>query len=424
VVCALALVAGLVWIVVPSSALAAGQPVVGLAFDPVQVTVGATTQLRITVANPADGAAGPEQLEAFLPWGLDVATGTSAACGGTLTTTAAQPRAPRPFPSPPSAGAFIQWQAATVAPGAACQFSVLVIAAGADDYTVTAAPSYAGRISATTSLSVLPIARSPLVAAAFSPATVLLGHNSSLTLTITNPNATALTGLWFYYQQTPPYYQGAYGPVPERVTANTCGGNTDAADHNGVVLPPSMGLGDGSIPAFGHCQVTFAMSEFAPGVTRLPLLVHSAQGGSGGATAEIARVEPAPVVSLRIAPARIKVGARGSLRITINNHDDTALSGLAFIDALPSGLKIARPARASNTCGGTLIRRARPGIVGLLNGTVQAAEQYPGQSMRCVITVGVRATAPGSFTDTTGRVTAANALAARPATGRVTVRRT
>ena len=125
-----------------------------------------------------------------------------------------------------------------------------------------------------------------------------------------------------------------------------------------------------------------------------------------------------------IAPARIKVGARGSLRITINNHDDTALSGLAFIDALPPGLRITRPARASNTCGGTLIRRARPDILGLLNGTVQAGGQHPGQSTRCVITVGVRATAPGSFKDTTGRVMAANALAARPATARVTVRRT
>ena len=81
-------------------------------------------------------------------------------------------------------------------------------------------------------------------------------------------------------------------------------------------------------------------------------------------------------------------------------------------------------ARASNTCGGTLIRRARPDILGLLNGTVQAGGQHPGQSTRCVITVGVRATAPGSLKDTTGRVTAANALAARPATARVTVRRT
>lgn len=371
-----------------------------------------------------------------LPFGLDVAPGSRPVCGGTVTTTSA-PDAPGSYPTPAPAGGRIDLEDAAVSPGSSCQFSVPVTAADADPYMITAYTQLPMGQSAApvagTSLTVDPTAQAPEVTAAFSPRIVPFGPESSLTLTITNPNAIPLTGLWFYYETydmwsqaaTSTYSQAAKPPVPERVAANTCGGQAFAFDHDGVVLPPAMGLGDGVVPPSGRCQVTFVMSTFAPGLTTLAVTVHSAQGGSGVATAAITRVKPRPLVAMRFSPDRLKLGATGRLRITVTNQSVTGLAGLAFRDALPPGLRVARPVKASNTCDGHLRARSRSRVVSLSNGRLRGRTWKSPPNLNppshCALTVNVRAVAAGSFRDSTGRVTVTNGSNGRPAAAHVTI---
>lgn len=186
---------GAVCAMAPTSALADAQPTFAIGFDPARVVAGGTSQLTFTIASPPGGPAQQGRLLVPLPFGLDVAAGTQPACGGTLTTTSAQD-APGSYPTPAPTGGLIDLQGATVSPGSICQFSVSVTAADADPYTVTAYTEFpegdAGTPVAATSLTVNPTAKPPEVTAAFSPRIVPFGPESSLTVTITNPNSTPL----------------------------------------------------------------------------------------------------------------------------------------------------------------------------------------------------------------------------------------
>lgn len=109
-----------------------GPPTFAAAFSPTSILAGGNATLAFTIGNPA---ANPDALTGIgfsdtLPAGLTVASATSSACGGTLTTTS------------PST---IALTGATLASGATCQVSVSVSSNGAPgSYTVTTAAIASG----------------------------------------------------------------------------------------------------------------------------------------------------------------------------------------------------------------------------------------------------------------------------------------
>jgi uncharacterized repeat protein (TIGR01451 family) len=125
-------------------------PTIAKSFDPATIAAGSGTTLTFTLTNPA---ANPIALTgvAFtdnLPTGLGVATGSTGACGGTLTTTPGT----------------IALAGATIAAGGQCQFSVPVIDVAVGNFTNTTAAvtSSNGGTGGTASASLTVVSR-PLI---------------------------------------------------------------------------------------------------------------------------------------------------------------------------------------------------------------------------------------------------------------------
>lgn len=115
------------------------------------------------------------------------------------------------------------------------------------------------------------------------------------------------------------------------------------------------------------------------------------------------------------APA-IPLNATTSLTFIITNPavNTVALTGVAFVDALPAGLAIATPNALANTCGGMLVAAEGTGSIGLTGGTVAA-------SSSCSVTVNVIGLVSGHYTNTTGSVSATNGGTGNAATANLTV---
>ncbi len=95
--------------------------------------------------------------------------------------------------------------------------------------------------------------------------------------------------------------------------------------------------------------------------------------------------------------ATIVAGGVSTKTISLTNANASAATITSFTDNLPSGVVIATPANASNTCGGTLSAPTGGSQVMMTGGTIPAAGSIPGT---CTITVNVTGATPGSYTNT------------------------
>lgn len=96
----------------------------------------------------------------------------------------------------------------------------------------------------------------PTVAKSFSPASINTSGNSTLTVTLTNPNATAITDAAF----TDTYPANLLNTATPGATTSCTGGKTKAAA-NGSALA----LSKGTIPANGSCTVTVTVTSATAG---------------------------------------------------------------------------------------------------------------------------------------------------------------
>ncbi len=95
----------------------------------------------------------------------------------------------------------------------------------------------------------------PTVAKSFSPTSIATGGTSTLTVTLTNANATAITGAAF----TDTYPTNVTNTGTPGLT-NTCGGTATAAANGS-----SLALSGGTIPASGSCTLTVAVTSTVAG---------------------------------------------------------------------------------------------------------------------------------------------------------------
>jgi hypothetical protein len=141
----------------------------------------------------------------------------------------------------------------------------------------------------------------PVVSKQFNPAAVIAGNSTQLTITLTNPNAVAITGTAF----TDNYPAGlTNAPVPN--VTNSCGG-TATAFAGGSTLTLSGGV----IPASGNCTVSVFVipSNEGPSVNTLPAgSVTSANAppsaAAAGATLAVSAA-PATAADVPLSPAAL-----------------------------------------------------------------------------------------------------------------------
>lgn len=386
-------------------------PSIAKSFSPDPVIAGGTTTLIVTISNSNSVALTGVAFSDVFPAGLLVAspTGAGNTCGGTLTDSGSGALA--------AGDVGIALAGATLAANSTCAVTVNVTAAAAASYlnttsAVTSTNGGTGNVASDT----LVVHDRPTIAKSFSRATMNSGDIATLTVTLTNPNGTAMTGASFT-DTYPSNLLNAFVPN----AAGTCGGTVTAASGGG-----SLALSGGVIPANGSCVVTVDVTSTTAGT-------YSNTIGAGGLTTDggISNSSPAnasitvqalsaPVISKAFNTAAIQTNGTARMTLVVSNPNVSAtLTGVAFNDAYPANLVNRNPANAALACTtgstGTLTGGANGGnSLGFLNGTILAGGS-------CTLSVDVTSATNGTYNNTTGTVTSSNGGTGAAASASLTV---
>jgi uncharacterized repeat protein (TIGR01451 family) len=345
-------------------------PVIINAFGAASIPLNGSTSLSFTVQNnnttqSLSGVAFTDTL----PAGLVVSTpnGLSGICGcGTLTAT--------------QGTNVISLSGANLAQSSSCTLSVNVtgIAAGLQNNTTGNITSTQGGTGGTASAS-LAVVAPPSIAKAFSPAAIALSTTTSLTFTITNPdaNTVSLTGVAF--TDTIPT-----GLTVANASATVCGGTLTTTAPTGIALTGA------TIATSSQCQFSVTVTGASAGnYTNTTGAVTSTNGGTGNTGTANLTVASPPTITKAFGAASIALNGTTSLTFTVSNpNSNVTLTGLAFTDTFPAGLAVAPTSNLSNTCGGTATAVPGAGSVSLASGTLAA-------SASCTVSLNVQSTTGG-----------------------------
>jgi uncharacterized repeat protein (TIGR01451 family) len=392
-------------------------------FSPNPVDAGGTSTLTIRIFNtnevprtlcggqaaePCSGSAG---LVDTLPAGLVVAAGAvSSSCGGTVV-------AP-PGGTSVTVNDTVLPAVPPVPPGLACDVTVPVTAAAAGAYANTIGAGTVRTVEGSTNpdpaTNTLRAVARPTIAKAFSPASIAAGATSTVTFTLSNPNAASvlpapgLTGATFTDTLS------GMAISSNQAAAGTCGGasgNTfvtgqTALTFAGLTIPPGSP---------GTCTVTVVVTAATPGVypnTASGVLTAQTQAAGTASNTPNLTVLQRPTVAKSFSPATIVPGGASTLTFTLTNPNAVAVtpSSPGFTDVFPvtPGAMTILNLTTTNTCGGQLRNSANGtlavGNVGIRfnNGTIPA-------NGSCTISVNVTAPAGGTYTNTSSTLATTNA---------------
>ncbi|MGZ6988492.1 MAG: DUF7933 domain-containing protein, partial [Thermoanaerobaculia bacterium] len=225
----------------------------------------------------------------------------------------------------------------------------------------------------------------------FAAPSVALGGIVVLSLVLTNPGGSALTGLAFT-DALPAGLTAANG------TTATCGGSLAITGGNLLTFT------GGTLAGGANCTITVAVTGAAAGIqnnTTGPISSVETGLGPVSNTATVAVVGP-PTIAKAFGAATIPLNGSTSLSFTIqNNNTSTALTGIGFTDNLPAGLVVSTPNGLTGSCGGGTITAAAGSGSASLSGATLAA------SSSCTFSINVTGTTAGVKNNTTGNVTSA-----------------
>lgn len=372
-------------------------PLISKGFVPTVIDVGQASVLTITVSNPAGNPAtltGVSFSDTY-PAGLVNAASpnpqvscTAGSVAGTLTGGIAGGNSIGMSPG------------ATIAVNGSCTITVNVTANTIGNYTNTTSvvSSTNGGSSPGTSSATLSVGR-PRITKAFAPASIPSGGTSTITFTVQNLTATALTGMAFSDPLT--NMQVAATPA----VTNSCGGTVTAVAGSG-----SISLAGGTLAGNATCTVTVNVTSSTMGVhPNTTTGVSSNESGAAGNpsnTAELT-VVAAPVLSKSFFPVSVRTNVSSEMTLVISNPNPTVtLTGVAFTDSYPANLRNDTPANLTLNCtagstGSTTGGANNGTMVGFTGGTLA-----PGGS--CTLTVNVEGTTTGDKVNTTGAPTSSN----------------
>ncbi|CAG0949109.1 hypothetical protein BURK2_00080 [Burkholderiales bacterium] len=317
-------------------------PSVAKAFSPAIISLGGVSTLSISFANPNAAAMTlTATLTDTLPAGVVVAAvpNVQATTGCSLAHVAAAP-----------GGSTVSYLAGgTVPASGGCAIAVdvtsSVVSAGhLNTIAAGALQTNFGSNGQPTSAS-LQVVTLPTVAKSFAPSTVLPGVVSTLTITLTNPNAGAVTLLSAMTDNLP---AGLVLATPLAL-GGTCGG-TVLATAGGNSVAYASGA---SIPA-GSCTITAQVVAASAGtyVNTIPAgaLLIAAGGNPLPAVATLIVPQP-PAVSKSFNPATIAPQGSSTLTINLMNANSIAASLSAdLVDTLPAGLSVNTSVAPGGTC--------------------------------------------------------------------------
>jgi len=225
----------------------------------------------------------------------------------------------------------------------------------------------------------------PTFTKSFDPSTTSPNAPVTLSFTITNNSGIQLTGLNFA-DNLP---AGLVVATPPNFT-NTCGGSF--APTSGAAL---ITLSNGTLAANATCTVTVRVVAAGTGTYTNPAVTLTSNQAPAvqSAPTDLSVISvPAPTFNKQFVPNSTQNGNVVAVVFTITNTATVPITGLSFIDILPSTpaqLQITTPAVTSNTCGGTLTANAGTTAISLTGGSLAAGAS-------CVVSVSVRQATPVS----------------------------
>jgi trimeric autotransporter adhesin len=362
----------------------ASAPSITKQFGTVTIPLNGTTTLTFNITNPNTNVTltGVAFTDLF-PSGIVVGptpNGTNT-CGGTFT-------------SVTGAGS-VSLTGGTLAPSASCTASVTVQGTTPGVKNNSVQVTSTGGTGNTSNASITVVAP-PVITKQFGALTIPLSGTTSLSFTLTNPNATtALTGVAF--SDTLP--TGMIVSTPNGLTG-ACGSGTitATAGSGGISLTGT------SLAAGGSCTFSVNVTGRAAGQQNNTTgNVTSTEGGTGGTASALLVVVAPPSIAKAFNPVTIAPNGVTTLTFTITNPaaNPVAEAGVAFTDTLPAGLVVSTPSGLINNCGGTATATAGSGSISLTGGSIVV-------SSNCTVAVSVTGATPGTYNNTSGAVSSAN----------------
>ena len=302
----------------------ASAPTITKAFGAASILLNASTSLTFNISNPnVSLALTGISFTDTLPGGLQVATpnGLTTTCNGTATAAAGS--------------GSISLSGASVALNSSCSISLNVqgVGAGVQNNTtgpISATESGAGATSNTASITVI---GPPSIAKAFGAASINLNGTTTLTFTITDPNATvALTGVAF--GDTLP--AGLAVANPNGLTGSCGSGTITTGTVSGFSV---VNLAGGTIASGGSCTFSVNVVGTTSGhkVNTTGTVTSSNAGSGNQATASIDVVAPDLTITKTHTGNFNRSQTGATYTITVSNAGFGPTSGtVTVVDTLPN----------------------------------------------------------------------------------------
>lgn len=327
-------------------------PQVSKSFTPAQIASGGTSTLRIRLDNPnATAITLTSALVDALPGNVFVAAtpningnlGTGAtACPGTVTATA---------------GAInLSYASGATIPAGGCTISVDVTSATTGNYLNTIA---AGQLNTSAGTNPEPAhatlgvdkPAAPTVVKAFNPSAIDQGGISTLTITLGNPNASALT-------LASPMTDNLPSNVVVAATPNV-GGSCTVASVTAAAGSSTVAYASGALIPPAGCTITVNVTSNVAGSynNNIPdgglVTVEAGKNPTPANAGLVVRAPVNPTVLKSFAPSTINPGGVSRLTITLGNANATAaILTVDLVDSLPAQVKVATPPALGGTCTG------------------------------------------------------------------------
>lgn len=194
----------------------------------------------------------------------------------------------------------------------------------------------------------------PTVAKSFAPTSMNVTGNSTLTVTLTNPNSATVTGIAF----TDTYPSTNLKNATPTNLANTCGGTATA-----TAGASTLSLTGGTIPASGSCTVSVSVTSAVAGsYLNSTGAVTTTNAGTGTAATATLTVNALAATKLAFSqqPTNAAGGASISPAITVQIQD--ALSSVVTTDNTTSVTLAIGTNPGGGTLGGTVTATAVSGV--------------------------------------------------------------
>ena len=304
--------------------------------------------------------------------------------------------------------------------GAGCTVTVNVTAAAAS--SSAGYPNSAGGVSsneantgAPSGAASLVVTQAAVITKGFAPATIVPGGTSTVTFTLANPSAIALTGASF--SDTLSGMQiSATGPAGGSCTGapgnSFSAAQTGLISFSGLTLPASPATCTVSVVVTAPAAGSFPNT--ASGVTANETPVAGAPSNSPTLT-----VLYPPQLAMALSPGYIQTGVvtpqSSTVTLTLTNPNaGTSLSNVAFSDTL-ANLKIFAAAAAGGTCSGASSNSFSAGQTGVLNFTGITIPAAGSCTVTYVVTAGTVSPAGGYPNTTSGATSTASGALNLPA---------